>query len=98
MTLLNVGTDGKVQLLFPNEYHKNNQVKAGTVYIIPPREANFAIKAKAPAGMDAVKAIATLDKVTLIKDDDIIPIKGFIKGFRSINKNVPALTIELEET
>jgi hypothetical protein len=98
VTLLNVGTDGKVQLLFPNEYHKDNQVKAGAVYTIPPQEAKFAIKAKAPAGEDTVKAIATLDKVDLIKDDDIIPVKGFIKGFSGVNKNVRTLTIELEET
>lgn len=98
VTLLNVGSDGKVQLLFPNDFHKENLVKAGMVYTIPPKESKFAIRAKAPAGVDTIKAIATLDKVVLIRDEDIIPIKGFIKGFKGINKNVRTLTIELEET
>jgi hypothetical protein len=98
VTLLNVGTDGQVQILFPNEFHKDNQVKAGTTYTIPPREAKFAIKAKAPAGEDVVKAIATLDQVDLIKDQDVVAVKGDNKGFKSLKKNAKTLAIELEET
>ena len=98
LTLLNVATDGKVQILFPNEFHKDNLVKAGTIYTIPPKEAKFAIKAKAPAGEDVVKAIATLDQVTLIKDEDVVAVKGYIKGFKGLKKNVRTLAIELEET
>lgn len=98
VTLLNVGTDGTVQLLFPNDYHKDNQVKAGIIYTIPPREAGFVLKAKSPAGEDVVKAIATLEKVNLIKENDMIPVKGFIKGFKSVNKDIKSLTIELEAT
>ncbi len=97
LTLLNVGTDGKVQILFPNEFHKDNLVKAGTTYTIPAKDAKFAIKAKAPAGEDVVKAIATLDQVALYKNEDVVAVKGYIKGFKGLKKNVKTLTIELEE-
>lgn len=97
VTLLNVGTDGKVQILFPNDFFKDNLVKAGTTYTIPPKEAKFAIKAKAPAGEDAVKAIATLDKVVLIHDEDIVAVKGASKGFKTLKKNPKTLAVELEE-
>jgi hypothetical protein len=98
VSLLNVATDGQVQVLFPNDFHQNNLVKAGTVYTIPPREAPFAIRAKAPAGEDVVKVIATLDNVNLIKEGDLVPVAGKPKGFRGIKKNLKALVIEMEAT
>jgi len=73
LTLLNVGTSGKVYVFFPNKYQKDNLVKAEEVYRFPPEEAKYLFKFKGPAGVELVKAIATLENVTLISHADIKP-------------------------
>ena len=77
MTLFNVATSGKVQILFPNEHQKDNLVKAGATYQIPPKDAKYFFKAQGPAGEDVVKAIATLDKVALVNPSDCKPAGTF---------------------
>lgn len=65
LTLLNVTTTGKVHILFPNKYQKDNLVKAGKVYRFPPEDAKYVFRLTGPAGIELVKAIATIDEVTL---------------------------------
>jgi hypothetical protein len=77
LTLFNVATSGKVQILFPNEHQKDNLVKAGATYRIPPKDAKYLFKAQAPAGEDVVKAIATLEKVALVSQSDCKPAGDF---------------------
>lgn len=73
LTIFNVGTSGKVHIIFPNQYHKDNFVKAGVVYTVPPEGAGFILKAEKPAGEELVKAVATLAKVPLLEKEDIKP-------------------------
>lgn len=68
LTLFNVGTSGKVHVLFPNEHQQDNLVKAGTVYQVPAKAAKFRFKAQGPVGQDVIKAIATLEQVALVSD------------------------------
>lgn len=77
LTLFNVATSGKVHILFPNEHQKDNLVKAGATYQIPPKDAKYLFKAQAPAGEDVVKAIATLEKVALVSQSDCKPAGDF---------------------
>jgi hypothetical protein len=77
LTLFNVGTSGKVHVIFPNASQQDNLVKAGTEYRVPPEGAKFAFKAASPAGDDYVKAIATLENVTLIQPADLKPAGPF---------------------
>ena len=74
LTLFNVGTSGKVQMIFPNKYQKDNLVKAGKVYRIPAKKARWEYRAQGPAGTDLVKAIATLEKIPLVNKDEVKPI------------------------
>lgn len=76
LTLFNVGTSGKVHILFPNKYQKDNLVKAGKVYRIPAKNAKWEFKAQGPAGVDLVKAIAvaTPKEVKMVKKDETKPI------------------------
>jgi len=73
LTLINVGTSGKTQIIFPNKYYKDDLVKAGKVYRVPPKEARWFFKAEGPAGIEFVKAIATLEKVALVDKEDLKP-------------------------
>lgn len=73
LTLFNVGTGGSVERIFPNKHQKDNLVKAGKVYQIPPENAGWLFKAKGPAGVDLAKAIATMEKVELVSQADVKP-------------------------
>lgn len=78
VTLFNVGTSGEVQILFPNKFQKDNLVKADKEYRFPAKEAEYLFRFKGPAGEDMVKAIATLDDVTLVAASDTKP-QGEVK-------------------
>jgi hypothetical protein len=84
LTLFNVGTSGKVAIIFPNDHHKDNAVKAGMEYRIPAKDAKYLFRAQGPVGEDVVKAIATLEKVALVSESDCKPAEG---GFQEVTKS-----------
>ena len=65
LTLLHVGRDGTVAALLPNKYQRDTLALAGYVYQIPSQSAEFTFKAREPAGEETLKAIATLDEISL---------------------------------
>lgn len=67
LTLLNYGTSGKLTVLFPNALFKDNSIKANTIYAIPGRDYPFDYIISGPPGVERIKAIATTDKLDLIK-------------------------------
>ena len=73
LTLFNIGTSGKVYIIFPNKHQEDNLVKAGKVYRVPAEKARWVFKASGPAGKELVKAIATLEKTELVSDKDTKP-------------------------
>lgn len=88
VTLIDIGTSGKVTKIFPNVWHDSNFVKAGQVYRIPPPSQQFRFKIEGPGGMEYVKAIATLDPLQSIAKAQIIP-KGNFAQFQQ-----PALLLK----
>jgi hypothetical protein len=54
---------GDVVILYPNDFEKNNSVKAGVIYSLPDPGHNFDIHITEPAGTDVVKAFFTAKKV-----------------------------------
>lgn len=60
--LFDVGTDGKVQMLFPNGYSTSNFVSAG-VHSLP--EGLYQFLAEAPAGTEHVQIVASLAPLAL---------------------------------
>jgi hypothetical protein len=67
LTLLNIGTSGKLTILFPNALYRENLIKAGTRYQIPGADYGFDYVLQGPAGVEKLKAIATLDKTELVE-------------------------------
>ena len=59
MTLLNVGAEGSITILYPNEYIPHNRVVAGKTYTIPTPEMGFKLHMGGPAGQEFVKVFAT---------------------------------------
>ncbi len=65
LTVLDVGTSGKVHVIFPNQFQKDNRVAAGQVIKIPDPKANFTFQAEGPAGYELIKVIATRSQLPL---------------------------------
>jgi hypothetical protein len=65
LTILNVGSSGKVTLLYPNHFQRDAKVKGGTTVRIPPRKGKWNISVDEPAGVDLIKIIASRKPLTL---------------------------------
>lgn len=66
LTLINLGTSGKITVLFPNQYRPDGFIQGGKVYQTGTKgELPFQIRATGPAGRELVKAIATLEPLDL---------------------------------
>jgi hypothetical protein len=66
LTLIDLGTSGKITVLFPNQYQPDGFVKAGRVYQTGTRGMlPFQIRATGPPGRELVKVIATADSLAL---------------------------------
>lgn len=69
LTLLNIGTSGKLTVLFPNSLHKDNFLQAGRDYQIPASNDEFEYELQGPTGIEKIKAIATLKPVELLESN-----------------------------
>jgi hypothetical protein len=64
LTLIDIGTDGQVLILFPNKYHPDNKVQGGQKYKIPPEGSQYVFRLHGPANRaERIKAIASLEPV-----------------------------------
>jgi hypothetical protein len=66
LTLFNIGTSGKLTVLFPNYLFQNNFVTANKIYAIPGTEYPFEYELSGPSGVEKIKAIATTSKLNLL--------------------------------
>ncbi|MEW6754907.1 MAG: caspase family protein [Candidatus Latescibacterota bacterium] len=65
LTLLNVGAEGTITILYPNAFYPNSRVVAGKTYTIPSPEMGFELQLAGPPGQELVKALATQFPVDL---------------------------------
>lgn len=66
LTLFNIGTSGKLTVLFPNRLFQNNFITANRIYAIPGEEYPFEYALSGPPGVEKIKAIATTSKRDLV--------------------------------
>lgn len=69
LTLLNLGTSGRLTVLFPNAHHRDNFVRAGELHHIPEDSSGFEYRLEGPPGIERLKAVATLSNLPLIESD-----------------------------
>lgn len=70
LTLLDVGTDGAVTLLYPNPYEPGMRIEAGRVVDFPSDAMGFEIVAQPPRGRGLVRALVTPEPLfTNVLDD-----------------------------
>jgi hypothetical protein len=69
LTLLNIGTSGKLTILFPNALHPDAFLHGERPHLIPGTEYGFRYVLKGPPGIERLKAIATLEPRPLVEAD-----------------------------
>lgn len=67
LTLLNIGTSGKLTILYPNTLHQDNFIEGGKLFEIPGDEYGFEYQLSGPAGIEKLKAIVTESKINLVE-------------------------------
>lgn len=88
LTLFDVGPNGNITVIFPNFKHKDNYIRAGTNYQVPSPDDEFEFDLQGPPGLERVKAIVTLNDVSLINlnlDNGFHSVqRGTTRGLRDI--------------
>ena len=77
--MLDVNPNGNITVIFPNKFHRDNFIESGVTYQVPSPDYGFEFKVTGPAGLERIKAIVTLNKVSLLKLD-------LEDGFHSVKK------------
>jgi hypothetical protein len=65
LTLIDVGTSGRMHVIFPNEFLSDNLVAGNRTYTVPHEDAGFSIYVTGPPGVERIKVIATERPVSL---------------------------------
>ncbi len=91
VTIIDVGTSGKVHVIFPNRFQRNNRVRANQTIRIPGRNANFDFRVGGPPGIELIKVIATTspDPIFDVRDlTDVGPFKAVAKSADAVAKDL----------
>jgi hypothetical protein len=65
LTIVDLGTDGMVNVIYPNEFHRDNRVRSGQEITLPTAAMNTTFQAQAPTGRGIVRAFLTEKPLTL---------------------------------
>ncbi len=72
LTLVDLGTDGTVTVLFPNPYDRDNRVRAGQEIVFPTESMESEIRVQPPAGRGMVRAFLTPEPLDIPLGQDFI--------------------------
>lgn len=100
LTLLNIGTSGKVHIIFPNKHQQDNFVRAGQPVKVPAPGGPFSYRVSGPAGTEVVKVIATQSELNLAKGQEVRPagpFKTFAKGAEALAKDIEVVLAEVPQ-
>lgn len=97
ITVIDVGTSGKVHVLFPNKHQTDNRIMAHQVLQVPGTDAPYRIAVGGPAGHELIKIVATTRPDAIIDPQRL----SELGPFRSYQGTAETLTrdlgIELEQ-
>ena len=92
-TLVNVGSSGKITILYPNAYTPDHAVKAGQTYAIPRPEDFYELSLGGPEGVELVYALFTTAPVRFVE--------GYLlksNAFAPVNDKAEAITRDINLT
>ncbi len=92
LTLLDLGTSGKITRLWPNQFSgPDNFVKAKKRYSFPASQDKFQFKVSGPHGIERIVALATLEKDRIIREEEF---SEYRQGFKSLPGQIKDLVVE----
>jgi hypothetical protein len=65
ITIVDVGSSGRVSVLYPNHYQRDARVRGGSTVMIPSDRAEWQVKVSGPPGIDLIQVIASQNPLTL---------------------------------
>ncbi len=93
VTLVNVGTSGKITILYPNAYTPNHAVKAGQTYSVPSQEDPYELTLGGPEGVELVYALFTTGPTRFIEENLTKDT-----AFAPVNEKAEAITRDINLT
>lgn len=97
ITVIDIGTSGKVHQIFPNQHATDNRVLAHQVLQIPGPDAPYRIRVGGPAGHELIKVIATTRPGQIIRQDQLTELGPFYSYRGNTQGLTRDLGIELKE-
>jgi hypothetical protein len=94
LTIVDLGTDGKVTVIYPSEAGQDSRIKAGAEFTLPDGDVKF--EAQLPAGRGIVRAFVT-DKPLELKLSGGMPTEAALVG-RALRKAIGATSSALPVT
>jgi hypothetical protein len=92
-TLVNVGTSGKITILYPNAYAPDHAVKAGQTYSVPRADDPYELSLGGPEGVELVYAIFTTSPIRFVEDNLVRS-----SAFAPVNDKAEAITRDINLT
>ncbi|HEY6257113.1 MAG TPA: DUF4384 domain-containing protein [Xanthobacteraceae bacterium] len=72
ITVVDVGSSGRVAILYPNHFQTGARVRAGSTVSIPLKSAPWQIKVGGPPGIDLIQVIASRHPITLPELNELV--------------------------
>jgi hypothetical protein len=72
ITVVDVGSSGRVAILYPNHFQQGTRVRAGRTVAIPTNSARWQIKVGGPVGVDLIQVIASRQPLTLPEFNQLV--------------------------
>ena len=88
--LVNVGTTGKIIILFPNAFAPNHAVKAGQTYSVPGADDPYELSLSGPEGVELVYALFTTGPTRFVEENLVKET-----AFAPINDKAEAVTRDI---
>ncbi|MFC1834781.1 DUF4384 domain-containing protein [Thermodesulfobacteriota bacterium] len=96
LTVLNIGTSGKVVRLWPNDHTgEDNFVSAGTRKQFPGKGDKFKYKVSGPAGKEVIVAYATSEKGKILNEEEFSSLKN--TGLKEFNGKAKDMILEFRK-
>jgi hypothetical protein len=72
ITVVNVGSSGRVAVLYPNHFQRDAKVRANSIVMIPADRAKWHINVSGPAGVDLIKVFASRQPLSLPELEQLV--------------------------
>ena len=94
--VFDTGTSGKVHQIFPNRYHEDNFLAAGSTLNIPPSASDYALAVSHPRGAELITVVATQENAPLTPE--LIDLEGSAGPFLALQGTAETVAKDLAIT